>query len=449
MPAHSLPDRTARAALAAHFSAGQLAGDLTEYTPAEVWERRVQGDGSGLLSSYRPREELAQAELTCPFIIPSDDEWPTALADLGPACPLGLWVRGRERLARLTASAVAVTGNRVPTEQAVTRAHDFAAALAEAGHTIAATLAYGVDSTAHQAAAETGRASLAVLPRGLDGAHPHTHAPLLRSVLDNGGAAASLYRPGTAASGATLKASAVVLAALARAVILVKALDHVPAMHAAETAVGLKRPLLAAPASGDARSSGNARRIDKQLAVNRADLHLALALPHARVARAGDVADGDLLLAAVGEGGAAYFVTPYIGHPEPFDPSCGCGVCCLITAPGEVVVLSQGDPWESCDPWPADDRLLIVSAQRLTDRPFKECLPPCLPRRTCRRCPASVPTTTWTLSSTGVPAPTPRPTSPRCSPPRTPRGSTSTAPPSSTWPPAPSGPKPRSWPTSS
>ncbi|MDN6372092.1 MAG: DNA-protecting protein DprA, partial [Brevibacterium aurantiacum] len=28
------------------------------------------------------------------LVIPSDDEWPTALTDLGPAAPLGLWVRG-------------------------------------------------------------------------------------------------------------------------------------------------------------------------------------------------------------------------------------------------------------------------------------------------------------------------------------------------------------------
>ncbi|MFC8350751.1 DNA-processing protein DprA [Streptomyces sp. NPDC057280] len=372
MPARVLSDRAARAALAAHFAPGQLAADLAEYTPAEVWDRRLRDDGSGLLASYRPREELARAELTCPFVIPSDDEWPTALTDLGPVCPLGLWVRGRERLAQLTGSAVAVAGNRVPTERAVTRAHDFATALAGAGHTVTATLAYGVDSTAHQAAAETGGASLAVLPRGLDGVHPHTHAPLLRSVVGNGGAGVSLYRPGTPPSGATLKASAVVLAALARAVVLVEALDHVSAMYTAETAISLHRPLLAAPSTGDVHSSGNTRLIDKQLAVNSADPRLALALPHARVARAGDVADGDLLLVAVSEEGADYFTTPYIAHPEPFDPSCGCGACCLITAPDEVVVLSQGDLWESCDPWPVDDRLLIVSAQHLHDRPLEE-----------------------------------------------------------------------------
>ncbi|MFC7309010.1 DNA-processing protein DprA [Streptomyces monticola] len=371
MTSHALSERAARAALTAHFAPSQLAAELAEYTPAEVWERRVRGDGSGRLSLYRPHEELAQAELTCPLVIPSDEEWPTALTDLGPACPLGLWVRGRERLPRLTDSAVAVTGNRAPTAQAVRRAHDFAAALAKADHTVTATLANGIDATAHRAAAATGRATLAVLPRGLDGAHPHAHAPLLSSILDSGGAAVSLYRPGTAASGATLKDSAVLLAALAQAVILVEALDHAEAIYAAEAAVDLRRPLLAAPATGDVRSSGNARLLDEQLAVNSQDPQLALALPHARVARAADIADGDLILAAVGEHGADYFTTPYTARPETFDPSCGRGVCCLVTEPGAVVVLSNGDPWDACDPWPADERLLIVPSQQRTDRHLK------------------------------------------------------------------------------
>ncbi|MFD0119654.1 hypothetical protein ACFVZL_40740 [Streptomyces sp. NPDC058320] len=109
-------------------------------------------------------------------------------------------------------------------------------------------------------------------------------------------------------------------------------------MHTAETAVDLHRPLLAAHATGNVHSSGNARLLDGQLAVNSPEPRLALALPHARVARAGDIADGNLILAAVCAQGTDYFNTPYSAHPEPFDPSCGCGVCCPITAPGEVVV---------------------------------------------------------------------------------------------------------------
>ncbi|MFE9976230.1 DNA-processing protein DprA [Streptomyces hirsutus] len=191
MPSPALPERAARAALAAHFTPAELAAELAQFSAQEVWEQRVRHDNSGRLVQYKPTDELANAQLSCQFIIPSDAIWPAALADLGPDCPRG------DQLPQLTANAVAVTGNRNATEQAITRAQTFATA--EAGHTVTATLAYGVDSTAHRAAALAGRATLAVLPRGLDRAHPHDHAQLLSCVPATGGAVVSLYRPGTAA----------------------------------------------------------------------------------------------------------------------------------------------------------------------------------------------------------------------------------------------------------
>lgn len=278
MPKSTLSDRAARAALAAHFTPDQVAADLARYSPAEVWLQRVRHDGNGRLAQYRTRDELDNAQLTCRFIIPADEVWPTALADLGPDCPLGLWVRGGDQLPQLTGRAVAVTGNRNATEGAIARTQAFATAVAEAGHTVTATLAYGVDSAAHRAAAQAGQASLAVLPCGLDRSHPHDHAQLLSSVAASGGAVVSLYRPGTAASGATLKASARLMAALARAVILIEALDHAEATCTAESAVALNRPLLAAPADADVRSSGSARLLAEQLAVLVPDPAAALGL---------------------------------------------------------------------------------------------------------------------------------------------------------------------------
>ncbi|MFC8664020.1 DNA-processing protein DprA [Streptomyces sp. NPDC057199] len=278
VPRPVLPERAARAALAAHFTPAQLASELAQFSAQEVWEQRVRHDSSGRLAQYRPTEELDNAQLSCRFVIPSDEVWPTALADLGPSCPLGLWARGGDRLPQLTASAVAVTGNRNATEQATTRAQAFATALAEAGHTVTATLAYGVDSAAHRAAALAGRATLAVLPRGLDRAHPHDHAQLLSSIPATGGAVVSLYRPGTETSGATLKASAVLVAALARAVIVIEALDHSEAMHTAGAAFALRRLLLAPPPTEDVRADGSARLLAEQHAVLVPDLQRALAL---------------------------------------------------------------------------------------------------------------------------------------------------------------------------
>ncbi|MGW7719815.1 DNA-processing protein DprA [Streptomyces chartreusis] len=268
MPSTNLSERAARAALAVHHAPHQVAAHLAHHSAQDVWQYGVDHDASGRLAQYRPREELANAQLTCHFVIPSDDEWPAALADLGDHCPLGLWVRGHEHLPRLTGRAVAVTGNRTPTPQALTTTKAFATAVAEAGHTVTSTLSYGVDSTAHRAAALTGHATLAVLPRGLDRAHPHDHAQLLSSIPASGGAVVSLVKPGTEASGATLKASATLLAALVRAVVLIEAVDSlVPAMQTAEVAADLHRPLLVAPPTHDVRADGNFRLLAQERAV--------------------------------------------------------------------------------------------------------------------------------------------------------------------------------------
>ncbi|MFF7534548.1 hypothetical protein ACFZB2_36425 [Streptomyces bobili] len=126
MPSPALPERAARAALAAHFTPAQLATELAQFSAQELWEQRLRHDNSGRLAQYKPAEELDNAQLSCEFVIPSDETWPAALADLGPDCPLGLWARGGDRLPQLTASAVAVTGNRNATEQAISRAQAFA-----------------------------------------------------------------------------------------------------------------------------------------------------------------------------------------------------------------------------------------------------------------------------------------------------------------------------------
>ncbi|MEV5787106.1 DNA-processing protein DprA [Streptomyces sp. NPDC048448] len=266
MPASALSDRAARAALSAHFTPDQVAADLAQHSPAEVWEQRVRRDNTGRLSHLQPEAELSNAQLSCRFLIPTDPQWPAALADLGPACPLGLWVRGHDHLPQLTTSTIVVTGNRAPSPETIAHAREFAGAISESGHTVAASLAYGVDAAAHEAALLNGP-TLAVLPCGLDQAHPHNHAPLLRSITSDGGAAVSLYRPGTVASGATLKASAHLLVALARAVILIEALDHSQALRTAEAAIALKRPLLAVPSDGSLHSGGNAHLLDEGLAL--------------------------------------------------------------------------------------------------------------------------------------------------------------------------------------
>lgn len=93
----------------------------------------------------------------------------------------------------------------------------------------------------------------------------------------------------------------------------------------------------------------------------------------ARVARARDIVGGDLILAALYRRGADYFNDQYTARPQPYEPTCQCGVCChLANEPGPVVLLSKGHPWETCDPWPADALVLIVPALSLPGPTTKE-----------------------------------------------------------------------------
>ncbi|GHB88906.1 hypothetical protein GCM10010306_099960 [Streptomyces umbrinus] len=49
------------------------------------------------------------------------------------------------------------------------------------------------------------------------------------------------------------------------------------------------------------------------------------------MARADDIVYGDLILAAVSLHGTDYFNDQYTAHPQPYNPECGCGVCCHLT----------------------------------------------------------------------------------------------------------------------
>ncbi|MER8103224.1 hypothetical protein [Kitasatospora sp. NPDC094016] len=88
-----------------------------------------------------------------------------------------------------------------------------------------------------------------------------------------------------------------------------------------------------------------------------------------RVVRADQVKAGDLIVSAFQPAGggrmpvADYFSGgAYVALPGPYDPTCGCGVCCLdeVKGPEGTVVLTSGYPWNACDPWPAHEPVLIL-----------------------------------------------------------------------------------------
>ncbi|WP_051826837.1 hypothetical protein [Kitasatospora aureofaciens] len=92
-----------------------------------------------------------------------------------------------------------------------------------------------------------------------------------------------------------------------------------------------------------------------------------LTWPMLTVVRAAEVKPGDLIISGFRPADpyprADYFASgPYTANPEPYDPTCGCGACDLEEALSQTntVVLTKGHPWDTCDPWPADEPVLIL-----------------------------------------------------------------------------------------
>jgi hypothetical protein len=90
-----------------------------------------------------------------------------------------------------------------------------------------------------------------------------------------------------------------------------------------------------------------------------------------RIVRADDVRAGDLILASFTGTEADYFNDAYPAAPEPFAPHSHCQLCRDVTAPAVLLTTANadGNPWETCDPWPAADLVLIVPATRIDATP--------------------------------------------------------------------------------
>lgn len=194
-------ERRARMVLACVTEPGdpRLRTLLADYTPGEVLESvrrtRAVSAWSRRLAAFDPARVLALAERhRLRFVVPGDDEWPEALHDLDRAdpvqdsggAPLGLWLRGRDRLADVVPRAVAIVGSRASTAYGERVAIDLAAGVAAHGITVVSGGAYGIDAAAHRGAlAQHGR-TIAVLAGGLDDYYPRGNATLLGEVAERG-----------------------------------------------------------------------------------------------------------------------------------------------------------------------------------------------------------------------------------------------------------------------
>jgi len=186
------------------------------------------------------------AEVTAPRVVArGDSAYPESLLDLEDP-PDPLFVRGRWPLP----PGVALVGSRAASPYGLAIAERLAGDLARLGLVVVSGFAHGIDAAAHRGALAAGGATLAVLPGGLDHIVPRAHEPLAREVAGRG-ALVSERPPGAAPYKSSFLERNRLIAALARAVVVVEAGIPSGALSTAGHARRLGRPLLTVPGDVD------------------------------------------------------------------------------------------------------------------------------------------------------------------------------------------------------
>lgn len=177
--------------------------------------------------------------------------WPPPLDRLTDPPPF-LFLRGDADL--LGGPAVAIVGSRRATEAGRRVAGRIAAVVAGAGAAVVSGLALGIDGAAHRGCLRAGGRTVAVLGCGADVEHPPSNRRLFRQIARDG-LLVSEFLPGEMALPHHFPQRNRILAALARAVVVVEAAERSGALITVDHAVDLGLDVLAVPGSVESRQS--------------------------------------------------------------------------------------------------------------------------------------------------------------------------------------------------
>ena len=226
-------------------TAGSAAAALADLSllEARAGQAAAEAARSGVLVAG-VRSALERAErLGMRTLLHSDRAYPAGLLHLADPPPV-LFLRGDAGLAAVP--GIAVVGARRATPRARRVASSLGAAVARRGVPVVSGLALGVDGAAHEGALEAGGPTTAVLGCGADRAYPPVHTALFRRIL-KAGLVVSEFPPGTPALPHHFPRRNRILAALARALVVVEAGERSGALITVDHALDLGVEVWAVP----------------------------------------------------------------------------------------------------------------------------------------------------------------------------------------------------------
>jgi DNA processing protein len=198
------------------------------------------------------KELAAAARLGVRFVAMGEPEYPKALQATDTAPPL-VGVRGSTEI--LARPAVAIVGSRNASASGLTFTERLARQLGEAGYVVVSGLARGIDTRAHSATLASG--SVAVLAGGQDRVYPSDNEPLLRKIVEAGGAVLSEMPMGWEPRGRDFPRRNRIVSGLSYGVVVVEAARRSGSLITARFALEQGREVFAVPGSPlDPRAEG-------------------------------------------------------------------------------------------------------------------------------------------------------------------------------------------------
>ena len=199
------------------------------------------------VSTEGPRWEIARGGAGYPEALLRADKPPERLYIIGDPAALE--------------EGLAIVGARKATPYGAGCARRFARAAAERGITIISGGARGCDGAAHEAALTAEGRTVAFLGGGPDVTYPSEHAGLFQRIVNGGGALVSEYPWGTAPLPWMFRNRNRLIAALARATLIVEAGLPSGTFSTADHALAASRDVLVVPGAITAASSRGANRL--------------------------------------------------------------------------------------------------------------------------------------------------------------------------------------------
>ena len=267
-----------------HAPVAEIARLLGEVEVDESLLAQVQAGVDRWLPRLTPtaaKRALSQAaRFGIRLIVPSDEDWPRRVDDLGANAPIGLWLRGNLDALGSIQQSISLVGARAATGYGEHITMEASAGLVDRGFAIVSGAAYGIDGMAHRAAIASRGTTLAFLAGGLDRFYPAGHDALLAKIVETGAVLSEVPCGVTPTKWRFLQRNRLI-AAVSQATIVLEAGWRSGSLNTAGHALDLGRPVGAVPGPVTSAASAGCHRLIREkpvTLVTNADEMAALAL---------------------------------------------------------------------------------------------------------------------------------------------------------------------------